>query len=119
MNSAEPADAHHNDSSSDDDGASQTTEDDPQVPENPAPAMPPPVPTMLNSSARGRPHYQLKHTVPGHAQSISALKFSPDGTLLASCGSWINQGANTLAPRLFFAQVLRKWSRYGPQQQES
>ena len=93
----------------DDDNASQTTEDDPQIPEQhipiPAPA-PAPVPLALppskppqvqpatngtpqvihNTATRQRPHYTLLHTMTGHIMSISAVKFSPDGTLLASCG---------------------------------
>lgn len=87
------------DSSTDDDAASQTTEDDPQVPEQqvvqpPAPApVPPPSQAQAGPStngtalqpARERPHYELKHTLPGHSMSISSVKFSPDGMLLASC----------------------------------
>ena len=74
------------DSSTDDDNASQTTEDDPQVPQPQPPTdehpnRPPPASTTLRDS----PRYELTHTMSGHIQSISAVKFSPDGTLLASC----------------------------------
>lgn len=81
------------DSSTDDDAASQTTEDDPQVPEHqeaaaplpPAPANPNPISSL---ASRERPHYELRHTIRGHTMSISAVKFSPDGTLLASSGPY-------------------------------
>jgi COMPASS component SWD3 len=89
------------DSSTDDDAESQTTEDDPQLPENsesapvpsgpsglsqpPKPAAPTQVPAAV-LSIRERPHYEPRHVLRGHTKSISAVKFSPDGTLLASCG---------------------------------
>lgn len=48
-------------------------------------------PTVDNEQAvsRLRPSYRAKFILSGHTMSISSLKFSPDGSLLASAGASI------------------------------
>ena|ERR1700722_3484061 len=79
-----------------DDNSSQITEDDPRVPENqenitsgsvPQPLSPPATSQQAAPRpTRERPRYELQRTIVGHSSSISAVKFSPDGSLLASSG---------------------------------
>ncbi|KAF5362217.1 hypothetical protein D9756_002682 [Leucocoprinus leucothites] len=83
------------DTSSEDDTASQTTED--ELPQNqppplpapvvrPAPPPPPQLPAPPVRVSRVRPlNYELRNILWGHTMSISAVKFSSDNKLLASC----------------------------------
>jgi len=86
--------------SSEDETASQTTEDD--LPENHPPSIPVPAarpppsqlqaPTVAPQARASRaspPKYELRSILRGHSMSISAVKFSPDGELLASCGVFV------------------------------
>lgn len=54
----------------------QTKDEDMKPPSSPA--------AVVDSD--GVPNYKTRYIMSGHARSISAIKFSPDGTMLASCG---------------------------------
>lgn len=47
------------------------------------PVQPPDTPDVDNAL---KPHYKLRYSLGGHTLSISSLKFSPNGSILASSG---------------------------------
>lgn len=55
-------------------------------------AKPDDVPDATMKNDRSRPQYALKYILSGHTRSISSIKFSPDGTMLASSGASLSSG---------------------------
>ncbi|KAG6813079.1 hypothetical protein H0H92_014138 [Tricholoma furcatifolium] len=53
-------------------------------------------PTPEASISPQKPCYTLRYTLSGHTRAISALKFNPTGTILASSGSEYSEGADKL-----------------------
>lgn len=71
---------------SSDEGVEETTSD--QHPLNGrTQSTPVPDTTTIPKTDRSRPQYAVKYILSGHTMAISALKFSPDGTMLASSAS--------------------------------
>ncbi len=48
----------------------------------------PPEPISLHYQGSETPNYKTKYILAGHTRSLAAIKFSPDGTMLASCGEY-------------------------------
>ena len=57
----------------------------PPPPPDSSAQTPAPVP-QPKSQTPYRPNYKPKLMLSGHSRSISSVKFSPDGSMLASCG---------------------------------
>ncbi|KAJ7803211.1 WD40-repeat-containing domain protein, partial [Mycena olivaceomarginata] len=56
---------------------------------------------------------ELRHTIRGHTMSISAVKFSPDGTLLASCGPSENLVVfSALNYKIRRGEMIKIWSPF-------
>jgi WD40 repeat protein len=70
---------------SSDEGVEETTSDhylsNERIQSTPAPD------TTIPKINRSRPQYAVKYILSGHTMAISSLKFSPDGTMLASSGA--------------------------------
>lgn len=106
LNSAMDWEDDADDTSTDDDTTSQTTEED----EIPVPRPHPQASQHINADG---PHYQLRHTMRGHKMSISSVKFSPDGALLASSGklSYVNCILSLLSSLFIAADLeIKIWS---------
>lgn len=78
------------------DGETTETKQEPErsinaLPENPlqAPAATrPPEPSTSPSQGSETLNYKTKYILAGHTRSLAAIKFSPDGAMLASCGEY-------------------------------
>lgn len=75
---------------------------------------PPAVISGAAAVSRSRPNYHARFILSGHTMSISALKFSADGSLLASSGASTTSIQNELSDVfLYRSKPPTSWSKFG------
>lgn len=71
-----------------------------------------------SSTSKPRPNYKLRYTMGGHTMSISSIKFSPDGSMLASAGMFPVSFIAVfiyLSPRKAADKHIKLWDAYAGQ----
>lgn len=72
----------------------------------PEPILPPEAKYEADDHPRVGPSYQCKYILAGHSLSVSSIKFSPDGKMLASCGAFV--WPVSLQPGNMLTQVIKQ-----------
>lgn len=74
-----------------------------------------PEPQEQLTGHRSGPSYRARYILSGHSLSIASVKFSPDGSLLASCGkpliNWSNCGTRIQANLFIHSKDIQKASQ--------